>query len=85
MHGTIAQIIFGYFVLYFLLFITIKHDMKTAQNIFHNLINNTFPFNGQFIKTRWLIFGDSQFMPKHTFHIQNPSIYLFGLATLAHA
>ncbi len=30
-HGIIHQIVFGYFDLYFLLFITIKYDMKTAQ------------------------------------------------------
>ncbi len=30
-------------------------------------------------KTRWLIFWYNQFMSKHSFHIQNPSIYLFQL------
>ncbi len=38
---------------------------------------------GQLIKTRWVIFVDKQFKLKHTFHIQNPSIYLF-ITTLAH-
>ncbi len=37
-HGIIHQIVFGYFDLYFLLFITFKHDMKTAQKIVNNLI-----------------------------------------------
>ncbi len=32
-HGIIHQIVFEYFDLYFLLFITIKSDMKTAQKI----------------------------------------------------
>ncbi len=31
--GIIHQIVFGYFDLYVLLFITIKYDMKTAQKI----------------------------------------------------
>ncbi len=31
MHGIIIQIVFGYFDLNFLLFNTIKYDMKTAQ------------------------------------------------------
>ncbi len=47
-----------------------------------------YALNGQLINIRWLIFGDNQFVSKHTFHIQNPSIYLFQLdvnnATLAH-
>ncbi len=30
-------------------------------------------------KTKWVIFGDNTFMSKHTFHIQNPSKYLFQL------
>ncbi len=38
-HGIIHQIVFGYFDLYFfLLFITIKYDMKTAQKIVNNSI-----------------------------------------------
>ncbi len=37
-HGIIHQIVFGYFDLYFLLFIRIKYDMKTAQNIVNNSI-----------------------------------------------
>ncbi len=40
----IQQILFGYFDLYVLLFITIKLDMKTAQKVVNNLINeNIFP------------------------------------------
>ncbi len=35
-HGIIHQIMFGYFDLYFLLFITIKYNMKTAQKIVNN-------------------------------------------------
>ncbi len=31
-------IVFGYFDLYFLLFITIKYDMKTTQKIVNNSI-----------------------------------------------
>ncbi len=46
------QIVFGYFDLYCLLFITIKGDMNTAQKIVINLINeNIFP-KGQLIKRR---------------------------------
>ncbi len=39
-HGVIHQIVFGYFGLYFLIFITIKYDMdmKTAQKIVNNSI-----------------------------------------------
>ncbi len=37
-HGNIHQIVFGYFDLYFLLFITIKYDMKTAQKVVNNSI-----------------------------------------------
>ncbi len=37
-HDIIHQIVFGYFDLYFLLFITIKYDMKTAQKIVNNSI-----------------------------------------------
>ncbi len=37
-HGIIHQIVFGYFDLYCLLFITIKYDMKTAQKIVNNSI-----------------------------------------------
>ncbi len=52
--------------------------MKTAQKIVNNLINETiFPL--KLIKARWMIFVDNQFMSKHTFHIQNPSIHLFQL------
>ncbi len=51
--------------------------MKTAQKIVNNLINeNIFPLK---ISSRYVIFGDNQFMSKHTFHIQKPSI---GLPTL---
>ncbi len=43
MHGIIQQIVFGDFDLYFLIFITIKYDMKTAEKIVNNLIiENTF-------------------------------------------
>ncbi len=35
-HRIIHKIVFGYFDLYFLLFITIKYDMKTAQKIVNN-------------------------------------------------
>ncbi len=31
----------------------------------------------QFIKARWVIFEENQYMSKHTFHIINPSTYLF--------
>ncbi len=37
-HRIIHQIVFGYFDLYFLLFITIKYYMKTAQKIVNNSI-----------------------------------------------
>ncbi len=37
-HGIMHQMMFGYFDLYFLLFITIKYDMKTAQKIVKNSI-----------------------------------------------
>ncbi len=37
------QIVLGYFDLYFLLFITIKYDMKTAKKIVNNLIENRLP------------------------------------------
>ncbi len=56
--------------------------MKIAQKIVNKLINEIY-FNihiilqGQFIKTRWVILGDNQFMSKHTFHRINPSAYLF--------
>ncbi len=33
------NIVFGYFDLYFMLFITIKSDMKIAQKIVNNLIH----------------------------------------------
>ncbi len=38
MDGITHQIVFEYFDLYFLLFITIKYDMKTAQKIINNSI-----------------------------------------------
>ncbi len=37
-NGIIHQIVFGYFDLYFLLFITIIYDMKTEQKIVNNSI-----------------------------------------------
>ncbi len=37
-HGIIHQIVFGYFDLQILPFITIKYDMKTAQKIVNNSI-----------------------------------------------
>ncbi len=37
-HSIIHQMVFGYFDLYVLLFITIKYDMKTAQKIVNNSI-----------------------------------------------
>ncbi len=38
MHSIILQIVFEYLDWYFLLFITIKYDMKTAQKIVNNSI-----------------------------------------------
>ncbi len=39
-------LLFGYFDLYFLLFITVNGDMKTVQKIVNNLRNeNIFPLN----------------------------------------
>ncbi len=47
--------------------------MNTAQKIINNLINeNIFPFNKGQLKDK-MIFGDDQFISKHTFHIQNSS------------
>ncbi len=57
--------------------------MKTA----HKIVNNLYiSLKDQLIKTNWVIIGNNQFMSKHTFHIQNPSIYTvsIGLATPAH-
>ncbi len=34
------------------------------------------------VKTECVIFMDNQFMSKHTFHIQNLSIYMFQLDLL---
>ncbi len=77
-HGMNQQIVSGSFDLYLALFITIKSDMKTAQEIVRNLINEYISLIGrQFIKTRCVIFGDNQYMSKHTFNIQNSSIYWF--------
>ncbi len=57
----------------FLLFTTIKNDMKTTPKIVNNLIiENIFP----------LKVSDNQFMSKHTFYIQNPFIDLFKLDIL---
>ncbi len=55
--------------------------MKTAKKIVNNLINeNMESLKGKLIKTRWVvIFGDNQFLSKHTFQIQNSSVYLFQL------
>ncbi len=39
MHIIILQIVFEYFVLCFLIFITIKIEMKTAKKVVNNLIN----------------------------------------------
>ncbi len=68
---------FGYFDVYMLLFISIKSDLKIAQKIDNNLINEN-----MLIKTRYVIFGDNQFMSKHTLHIINPSAYMFQLDLL---
>ncbi len=38
MHGIIHQIVFGYLDLYFLIFISIKYDTKTAQKMVNNSI-----------------------------------------------
>ncbi len=38
-NSLIIQIMCGYFYLYFVLFITIKSDVTTAQKIVNNLIN----------------------------------------------
>ncbi len=47
----IHQIVFGYFDLYFLLFITFKYDMKTAQKIVNNSIKeNRLPLKVKLIK-----------------------------------
>ncbi len=55
--------------------------MKTAQRIVNNLINiNIFLLNVSLLIH--VIFGDNQFMSKHTFHIKNPSIYQFQLDLL---
>ncbi len=43
-----------------------------------------YPLKGQLIKTGCVIFGDKQFMSKHTFHRINPSTYLFQFYVLAH-
>ncbi len=75
-HGSIHQIVFGYFALYLLLFIAIKSDISTAQNVANNLLKINL------IKTRWVIFEDNKFMSKHTFHIQNLSISLFQVDLL---
>ncbi len=58
---------FGYFWFIFLLSFAIKSDMKTAQKIVHNWIYESI-FS---VKVNsYVIFGDNQFMPKHTFHIK---------------
>ncbi len=63
---------------YFVLVKTIERNMTIVQKIVNNLINtNIFPLRGQLIKTGWVIFGDNQFMSKHTFHRINTSTYLF--------
>ncbi len=42
-----------------------KRDMKTAQKIVNNLINeNIFLLK---VSTSWVIFGDRQFMAKHRY------------------
>ncbi len=57
--------------------------MKTVEKIVNNLLNeNIFALNsvkGQLIKKICVIFGDNQFMSKHTFHIQYPSIYTVSI------
>ncbi len=51
MHSIIHQIVFGYFDLYFLLVITIKYHMKTAQKIVNNSIKeNRLSLKVQLIK-----------------------------------
>ncbi len=49
----IQQLVFGDFNLYVLLFITIKRDMKTAEKIINNVINeNIFLLKISSLKTR---------------------------------
>ncbi len=50
-HGISHQIVFGYFALYFLLFITITYDMNTAQKI----VNNSMKENRLALKVSSLI------------------------------
>ncbi len=51
----IHQIVFGYFDLHFLLFITIKYDMKTAQKIVNNSIKkNRLPLKVSYDHRRYL-------------------------------
>ncbi len=85
--GVIHLIMFGYFDLYLLLFIAIESGMKTAQKV-NNLINDMKIYiylKGELIKTRWVIFGDNQFMLRHI--SQNKSVNTpvsICLVSLAH-
>ncbi len=52
-HSFIHQIVFGYFDLYFLLFINIKYDMKTEQKIINNSIKeNRLPLKVSSLRKR---------------------------------
>ncbi len=71
----------------FLLFITIKTYMKSAQKIVNNLINENVFVLKVLIKTEHVIFGLYQFMPKHILHIYTKSLNIplsFGLTILAY-
>ncbi len=52
--------------------------MKTALQMVNDVINE----NIFHIKSIYVMFGDKQFMSKHTFHKQHPSICLFHLDLL---
>ncbi len=69
------------FIYIFYKFITIKSEMKTAQKILKNVTNRNMNLKCS-LRTKWVTFGNNQFMTKRTFHIHNPSIYILYLLHL---
>ncbi len=56
--------------------------MKTTQKIVNNSINdNIFPLN---VSSRWVIFGDNQFISKYVCHRLNPLTYMIQFCNATH-
>ncbi len=69
--------------LFYICLLAIKSDMKTAQKIVSNLMNeNILPLKVSTLRQDGWYLGITNLISKHTFHIQNPFFWTFVM--LAH-